>query len=205
MANHVQFSINFFQMNEEATAKWNEIRARMDNNTDDNNEHWFGDMWVDGQEGSPTSDDVRQYSWTTGHIGPKWCYVEEHHEEGMYGYAAWAAPEMGLEWILGQLSELDEKMITSFTYEDEMPNFIGAYVYEGNECVDGVEDDYSDLCLRAERNYEELSGKFDEDTEEWEDEEAEDFFRDEVYELINEVQQNIIDETIRDIQGVKDD
>ena len=47
MANHVHFSVNFHQINEQARAKLQELFSRI---RTDNNYQWFSDIFVDGDE-----------------------------------------------------------------------------------------------------------------------------------------------------------
>lgn len=197
MANHVSYSVRFEEINEAAKAKWNELTSRL---VKEDYEYWFGDLWV-YENGPVSADDVRQYEWTTSNIGPKWCYIQDFDEDGFSGYSAWSAPEQGLEWILGQLKEADPNIITSFYYDDEMPNFYGAYVYEGDECYDGFEDEGDELITRCiEENPDELGGKWDEDDMEWADEDAEDFYREVMYETMHNAQADLVSDTLNQIR-----
>lgn len=198
MANHVSFNIRFNEMNSAAKSKWQDLTSRL---VKENYEYWMGDMWVDGRDGSPSQDDVKQYSWTTENIGPKWCYITDFDEDGCQGYSAWSAPEQGLNWILEQLTKLDPNIITEFTYEDEGPNFAGAYVYDGLELYDGFEDEFEDIIYRAKEQYpDELKDKWDEDTESWSDDESEDFFNEVMWEVIHESQYEHIQDCINYIK-----
>ena len=196
MANHVSYSVRFEEMNDAAKAKWKELSDRL---VKDNYEYWMGDLWV-YEDGPVNAEDVREYSWTTEHVGPKWCYIQDFDEEGFSGYSAWSAPEPALQWILDQMSELDPNMITSFYYDDEMPNFYGAYVYEGNECYDGFEDDYDDMMERVWVLYPHLKEKCDADEEDFKDEESEDEFREVMYEVINDTQSEEVAQAIQYIK-----
>lgn len=196
MANHVTYSVRFEQMNSAAKAKWKELTSRL---VEEQYEYWFGDLWVH-EDGAVSSDDVRQYDWTCENVGPKWCYIQDFDEDGFSGYSAWSAPETGLQWIIDQLIVHDPNLITSFYYDDEMPNFYGAYVWQGNECYDGFEDDHDDLMYRVFEEYPDLKEKWNEDTEEWTDEEAEDEFREVMYEVLNEAQANIVNESVEMIK-----
>jgi len=196
MANHVTYSVRFEQMNSAAKTKWKELTSRL---VEQEYEYWMGDLWV--YEGGPVSaDDVREYDWTCENVGPKWCYIQDFDEDGFSGYSAWSAPETGLQWIIDQLIVHDPNLITSFYYDDEMPNFYGAYVWQGNECYDGFEDDHDDLMYRVFEEYPDLKEKWNEDTEEWTDEEAEDEFREVMYEVLNEAQANIVNESVEMIK-----
>ena len=206
MANHVSYQVWFREMNDAAKARWKEMTDNLHNDKQDGYEYWFADLFVDNKEGSPTLDEVRQYSWTTEEIGPKWCYIQDFDEESFHGYSAWSEPTPALEWILSQLAPLDPQMITSITHEDEMPNFIGAYVYKGTEIVDGAEDDGNEIVEYVLDGNPELKEHWDEDTDDWvtdEDgnyteasEEASDTYNEVLYEWISIRQDEIITETL---------
>jgi len=137
MANNVTFRANFEQINKAAAAKLQELYSRFQDN--DCN---FGDMFVDGEEGSPTYEETNSRSWYIDNIGTKWCYLEEHDEEGIYGTSAWDAPEAGLSWLAEQLGELDPDFLMNVSFEDEGPNFVGWMVFNGGDLWDvGVEED----------------------------------------------------------------
>jgi hypothetical protein len=198
MANHVNFNIQFQEINDAAKAKWKELTNRL---VKDDYEYWFGDMWLDPNTNALSSEDVRQYSWTTENIGPKWSFIKEFDEDGCQGYSAWSVPEQGLQWILGQLAELDPDMITVLTYEDENPNFTGVQVYDGDELYDSFEDDYSETVMKIiESNPDELMGKWDEDEEAWVDQDAEDFFDEVMWEEINNAQWDLANSCIESIK-----
>lgn len=200
MANHVHFSVNFHQINEAARAKLQELFSRI---RTDNNYQWFSDIFVDGDE--LTYDEAGQYSWTLENIGPKWCYLEDYSaaEGDVYfnGEAAWSAPEEGLVKLLEILEEHDPNIITSMTYEDEMPNFVGVYVYQGSECYDGFEDEWEELRDRVIAESETLTPEsWDEDEDDWVDDEARDTFQEEMWEIIGDSQWQIIHECVDQIK-----
>ena len=90
-----------------------------------------------------------------------------------------------LEWILSQLAPLDPQMITTITYEDEMPNFAGVYVYEGDECIDGYEDESDEIMDRIFETHPNLKDKWDEEVEDWKDDDAQDEFQEILWEEIS--------------------
>jgi len=200
MANHVHYSVNIHQINDEARAKLKEMFGRI---RTDNNYRWFSDIFV---EGDLTYEETEKYAWTTEHIGPKWCYFEDfdadEKEPFFNGEAAWSAPETGLEKLLTILTEYDPNIITSICYEDEMPNFIGVSVYEGDEMYDGFEDEYEELRDRVIASSETLTEEsWNEDEDEWVDEDAEDTFRDEMWEVINDSQWELVSECVDQIKA----
>ena len=197
MANHVNYGVRFEQMNDAAKAKWKELTSRL---VEEQYEYWMGDLWV--YEGGPVnSEDVREYSWTTEHVGPKWCYIQDFDEESFHGYSAWSEPTPALEWILSQLAPLDPQMITTITYEDEMPNFAGVYVYEGDECIDGYEDEHDEIMDRIFETHPDLKEKWDEEIEDWKDEDAQDEWNEILWEEISGHQMALIADTVEMIKN----
>ena len=197
MANHVNYGVRFEQMNDAAKAKWKELTSRL---VEEQYEYWMGDLWV--YEGGPVnSEDVREYSWTTEHVGPKWCYIQDFDEESFHGYSAWSEPTPALEWILSQLAPLDPQMITSITYEDEMPNFAGVYVYEGDECIDGYEDEHDEIMDRIFETHQNLKEKWDEENEDWKDEDAQEEFQEILWEEISGHQMALVADTVEMIKN----
>jgi hypothetical protein len=197
MANHVNFHVTFHQINDAAKAKLNEMYARI---RKENNYQWFSDMFV---EGDLTYEETEKYTWTTENIGPKWSYLEDFDESGFQGDAAWSAPDTGLEKLLTILEELDPKIITSMTYEDEGPNFVGWYVYEGSSCYDCDEEEWEEIRERVINDSEVLTEEsWDDDEEDWVDEEASDAFNEELWETIGNWQWEGVQECV---DMIKDD
>ena len=137
MANNVTFKVSFEQINKAAKERLKEMFSRFQDN--DCN---FGDMFVDGKEGSPTYEETNTRNWYNENIGSKWCYLEEYDDDYLFGRSAWAAPWEGLHWLADQLGELDPELLMNVSYEDEGPNFVGWMVFDGVDLWDeGVEDD----------------------------------------------------------------
>lgn len=201
MPNNVSYRIEFRQINDAAKAKWAEMRSRLKEADDNGMGQWLYDLWVDGEEGSPTYDEVRQYSWTREIVGPKWAYAEKYDEYGVHGgVSAWSAPEAAVQWILEQLAELDPQMITVFSYEDEMPNFIGAYIYEGADLIDGFENDREEIRESMFTAYPSLKDAWDEEHGKWKDRLIPDEWYDNIWENCSGAQQDAIHPTI---EGIK--
>ncbi len=136
MANHVRYTIDFHQINEAALTRLTEICSRV-RTPEGYGDRWFGDMFVDGKEGSPTYEDTNHVNWAYENVGSKWCVVESMEIENDWaliaGYGGWNQPEEGTQWLMEQLAEVDENLIGSLIYDDEMPNFFGVNVYDGGE------------------------------------------------------------------------
>jgi len=164
MANHVSFKVSFEQINKPAKERLKQMFSRFQDN--DCN---FGDMFVDGKEGSPTYEETNTRNWYNENIGSKWCYLEEYDDDYLFGRSAWSAPEAGLQWLAEQLAKLDEDLIMNVSFEDEGPNFAGWMVFSGDELweEDYVEDDH--FLSIVQESYSDVSSD-DEDFEEvlWE-------------------------------------
>jgi hypothetical protein len=173
MANNVSFRVMFNEINQAAAEKLQELYGRFQD--DDCN---YGDMYVDGKEGSPTLEDTNGYGWYTDNLGTKWCF---------FGRSAWAAPEMGFFWLAEQLGELDENLRMTVSYEDESPNFAGWMVFDS---VDMWEDDY-----KEETEIKNIVSRYCPDADVENDEE----FYDLVWESINDWQQENFDRTKKEI------
>jgi hypothetical protein len=202
MANHVYSNICITPSNEVGMAKLNEIFQRAKDRPESDGNLWFGYLFVDGKEGSPTEDEVTQYSWTTEHIGPKWCHIEDMDEmEDEISFrteSAWSPPESGLVKILEEIEKVDPKVRATITYDDEMPNFVGWSLYLGSELEDGCEWDDEEIRDEVFHEYPHLKEHWDESNDEWQCDEdgdmteeayaAEDEYRDVMYEVINDMQ-----------------
>tara|TARA_R110000744_G_scaffold20277_2_gene53200 strand:+ start:3765 stop:4433 length:669 start_codon:yes stop_codon:yes gene_type:complete len=192
MANHVNFTVNFDQINEAATTKLKEIYARIRN--EEGSHAWFSDMFV---EGDLSYEDTGKYEWTTANIGPKWCYLEEFDETFMNGTSAWCYPEEGITKLLEILEEFDPNIITSVTYEDECPNFVGCVIFEGSQQVDGLEDDYEEIREYVITSSEILNeDSWNSDDEEWVDDESENVFQEEIWEAVHIRMMEVITPTV---------
>lgn len=192
MANYVSWYLHFIEISEEATKKLKEIQSRVRSTDENNYRRWLGDLWVDGKEGSPSYEETEKYDWTLDNIGPKWCYIEEMDENSISGQSAWSPPIEGVEWLLEQLG--DENLVSSLTYEDEMPNFIGARVYKGSELVSEEEWNFDSLIEFIINEYsDKLGGKYNFEEHEWADEESEEFFMEYMYESIANLQDEEIE------------
>ena len=109
--------------------------------------------------------------------------------------------------MLEILEKDDPNIITSITYDDEMPNFVGWSVYKGSEMEDGCEWDEHEIREEIFHAHPNLREHWDESNDEWQCDEdgemteeayaAEDEYRDVMYEHINEMQDSGIDSTVK--------
>ena len=207
MANHVHTVIEFHKINDEAKAKLISMVGRC--REGEYGRKWFGDLFVNEDL---TYEMVEQYSWTTENIGPKWCYIEEFDEDAlmMITNSAWSAPEDGVGKLVEILNTYDDNIVWSIKYEDEMPNFIGAYVYLNDDCIDGAQDEIDEIIDAIFEEHPNLKEHWDEDEEYWkcdedgdmtdEASEAEDEFREIQYEWISNRLDSLVSETLEQME-----
>jgi hypothetical protein len=161
MANHVNSGLCFRQISEAGVTELKKIYDRFDKYSQ-NGECHLGYVFT---------DDISEM--TIGEasdlIGAKWGYVQDYDEFVMTMYSAWRQPEEFVEYVVGKIAEVDDKVIAVFTYEDEMPNFIGVSVYTKDGLVDGCELDDEELREELFERYPDLAEQWDEEEEEWKD------------------------------------
>lgn len=196
MANYVNTSVTFHKINDQGKKVLEELYSRV---RKDNKHEWFSDIFVDGQEGSPTYEESEKYDFTLDEIGPKWCYFQDFEEDFFNTVSAWSWPETGVEWIFDKVASVDPDFVAYVTYEDEMPNFIGACVYDKDGLVDALEDE-SDEIRNEIRDYmlEEVEGLVDEwneDEQEFTDE-GDEIFNENMWEWISDRQMQFVHEVL---------
>lgn len=192
MANHVYTSVNFENINQEAKAKLLELYSRI---REDNDYEWFSDIMVDGSQDSPTHEMTNNLSWNIDNVGSKWCYFDDKDESSFRTTSAWSWPEEGVDWVISELTKIQPDLVTIVRYEDEMPNFYGACVYESNELVESFEESWDDIIDTLTETVEGLAEMWDEEEEDW-TEEGRDLIMDNLYETIYSKQDDVITEAL---------
>jgi hypothetical protein len=134
MANHVTFSFDIENVNEEG-------------------QKFLGNVF----EGK---DDLHQTEFEGQNLsecGPKWATIEDTDSYDttftVYGESAWSPPTDYLEALHGALLKVSPEATATIHYTDEAPNFAGVYFFEpvddGNggkdTCIDGVELDSDEI------------------------------------------------------------
>jgi hypothetical protein len=91
--------------------------------------------------------DTRQ--WYIDNIGAKWMTIDDVGGDYFNTVTAWSAPIDFFEVLCLKLQSIQPDVQVSMTYEDEMPNFIGVSVFDGDmDEFDNTEldsEDYSDV------------------------------------------------------------
>ena len=184
MANNVNTYVSFENISDAGKAKLQELTSRI---RTERTYRWMGDMWVDGKEGSPTYEETEQYAWTTEFIGPKWNYLEDYGDDFLSITSAWSWPEDGIRWIVEQIAEVDKEFRVRVSYEDEMPNFFGAALYEADGLVDYIEWDSDEIQEMMHDDHPDLIEHWDEDEQDG-DEEYWDLRNEYIYEWMSDKQ-----------------
>jgi hypothetical protein len=199
MANHVHTVVTFHRINDDGKKVLEELYSRV---RKDQDYEWLSDIFVDGKEGSPTYEETGKYTFTLENIGPKWCYIEEFDGEQIIMTSAWSWPSIGMEWVFEKVAEVDPDFIAYVTYEDEMPNFVGACVYDKNGLVDEYEDEFDDIQQIVINSTEGLIDEWDADAEEFTDE-GNDIFYENLWEVISDMQMKKIHEILEDMDALE--
>ena len=200
MANHVNTYVYFESISDAGKQKLEQLYTRIRKDT---SYSWFGDMWVDGEEGSPSYEETEKYDWTTKVIGPKWSYLEDYGDDFMSLTSAWSAPLDGIDWVVQQIAEVDPNVIARVTYEDEFPNFFGAALYTADGQYDIEEWDDGELRTMLLEEHPEMAEHWDEDEEECDDEYW-DMYQEHCWEKVNDVQNDAIVDMLKCIEDEKE-
>lgn len=188
MANNVNTCIDMENLNADAVNLIKELYSRVRETED---YKWLGDMFVDGT--NVTYEQAEQFEWTVDNIGPKWCYIEDFDvdENGclIRTVSAWGAPIPAVENLLTAIAAICPDVVTEVIYEDEMPNFIGANFYIGDELDDSSEWDYDEILEEVKKHH---------DLEEDEDgeltEESQDTMWESIWDISHDMQQDFLSE-----------
>jgi len=187
MANHVSSYLYFREINEAGVEVLKKLGERFDKFKDNGHECHLGHAFVDDLDGVDRE-------FMTEKVGAKWAYAQDWDTTGISMYSAWCAPTEFVEHLVNEVAAVDPKCIAVFTYEDEMPNFIGAQIYDGNELYDNNELDDNEILESLLSSDEELKEQWDEVEEEWQDDG--DLYYDRIWDYVNEWQSGFINEVL---------
>ena len=191
MANHVTTHVSIARGTSAAHKAMSELNSRHValKDTDD-----MAD-WSDGYipafalfEDTLAMYNAEDYVGVGGAIGAKWCYVYDYDDEDSISFeSAWHTPSELLQRICEEISKADPDVIISYTSEDEFPNWVSSGVYADGELYDEETIDREDFPALGIKLWwdEETEGKEEPDDFEptWE----------ELYELMDENVQSMID------------
>lgn len=206
MANHVATRFSFDSISEAGVAKVKELFSRV-RQEEGSYRHWVGDMWVDGEQGSPSYEDSETYDWTVENVGSKWCYFDEGRLEDLdiasdtiNMVSAWSVPFSAIAWFVEQIAEVDPSVVLRVSYEDEMPNFIGVALYNRDGLYQEEEWDYEEIKEGLHNEYPEMVEHWDSEEEEG-DEEYNDMFFENIWEYVNQLQMDTIESFVEDLEN----
>lgn len=195
MANNVSTYINFHELNDKARDALEELKTKLEENSEN-----FGDFFLDTHLCENISkEEMDTRGWYMDNVGAKWCYVDDMDEESISTVSAWTCPQIGIENLLKLLEEHDSELIATVKYEDEVPNFFGVLVYRGSELYESFELEWNEIVENLNMKYpKELKENWNEDGEEW-NEDGTDFFSDIIWEYVNTVQEEFLDEVLKKV------
>lgn len=187
MANHVNSYICIRQISEEGQKVWNDIVSRIQESEPLYGEYHLGHLWVDD------IDEIDR-SWMCEKVGAKWAYGSDMDEGGMRIQSAWSACMEFVEEVVRRIAEVDDSILIEYTYEDEMPNFIGAAVFNNEGQLDGEELDDGEIIETLKDKDEELAGLWDEDEGWWTDDGE--LYHELLWDFISDWQAEVISSTL---------
>lgn len=171
MANHVSSVLNFKTISEAGTARLKEIIDLMNSRDNDSYESHLGYAFVEDL-------DTIDRNWMCENVGAKWAYMNDHDDDSIYMYSAWSPVVEFVEWVVSEVTKVDEEAVAVYTYEDEMPNFIGVQVYNKDGLYDAEELDSEEILENLFEIVDELKEEYSED----------EGFTDKGYDLLHDVQ-----------------
>lgn len=199
MANFVNTNVYFEELSESGEAELQRILSRAREPEEPYGQRWFGDVFVDGKEDSPTHEETETIEFMLDNVTPKWCYIEDIEDNLFRTTSAWAWPENGIQWIFEQIGKVDPEFIGVVSYEDEAPMFIGAAVYTAEGLYANYEEDYEELTSIMRDRFEDLNAQWNEDEEEFTEEGNEIFYLN-LYDVVGELQADFIAECVAEVR-----
>ena len=150
---------------------------------------------------------IEEKDWTRDFqdqmIGPKWALIVDTDVNQITTTSAWAPPMEFCQNLYDELRTLDPLVEITMTYEDECPNYIGAYVI--NQNGEYNEDlDYDELVELVKVEYPDIN-----ESENW-DEEGDfsdrglDLFQDVMWDIVANWQYEYIAENEVETYGSSD-
>lgn len=194
MANNVRCSVQFVNIDEAGKEKLESLYNRI---RKDENPRWFGDLWV-APGGDITYEETNSRSWYTDNIGAKWCYFDDFGDDYFVTESAWDWPSDGVEWVVTQVAKAQPNIVAEVRYEDEMPNFYGAAVYNADGLYEDFQTDYDEMRLGIMDENEDIAAEWNDEEEEF-SEEGYDLFNDVMYDYINDRQDDFFVDITKEV------
>jgi len=126
--------------------------------------------------------------------------MEDTSEDSFTAMSAWGPIENFVEWLSVELAKADPDSYVIMEAEDEMPNWFGVWVFRNGEVLDGIEWEWDELMDHMFKLYPETKEAWDEENQEWDyDHEGYETFDTYMYEELHDMQQNALEDIIRNI------
>jgi hypothetical protein len=199
MANHVYSYWSLRQANDEAKAYFKEFTTHVNNSAEENDNFLMVEFLY--QERRP-EDESEHWQWFIDRVGSKWITIEDVYDEELSMTTAWDSPDSLFERLVENLKVIDPNVQLVMTYEDEMPNFVGVWYYNGEnddlDCEHYACENFQDLLgTDMELEDEELAEKYELDASDedaiWEKRSE---LRDDFWELWGNEQTRVIQEAM---------
>lgn len=183
MPNIVNTHVSFHEINDEGKKKWNEMCERF-KEWNEEGKHSFplSELW-----GLPESEDgPGSYSWNVENMGSKWAFLQDPSDDSFLIESAWSCPFGALDYIAGQITEVDPNFVMTVRSQDEMPNWILVAVYQDGELFDSEEFEWEEIRDYMNAHDDDLASHYIEEEEDWDDE-GRDIMYDVIWEMCDEM------------------
>jgi len=190
MANHVNNYLDLRTVSDEGRKLWEEFFVEKMNNSQlshfDLREFFFK---VD-EDGNWIN-----YDWDLvgEKVGAKWATLEDVHEFGLNVTSAWSAIIPFAQYVAEKIGEVDPDVELVLTYEDEFPNFVGVATFTADGLDTNNEYEWEEVRERILNDHEEIRELWDAEEEDWHE-----GMEDEGYDLMSEVQWDVINDLQHD-------
>lgn len=193
MANHVTSQLLFRVISDEGKQRFSELLEVAKSRDPSSPELHLGFFFTE------TLDEI-DINYMCERVGAKWAFCQDYDDISMTFYSAWSPIDEFVAWIVGEVAMVDESVVATYTYEDEMPNFIGASVYTAEGLEDSYYCDSEELVEEMRDKDEDLQQLWDPE-EEWFTEEGEELYRDSIWDYSHDLQMEFFDGALSDLMG----
>ena len=182
MANHVSGYLSVRTISEEGQKVWDKIISDLEAKKDESDYEIHLGHYI-----FENFDDDWDFNRMCDEIGAKWAYATDWDESGLSMYSAWSPCGEFASSVAQRIGEVDPSVQLVLTYEDEFPNYVGVCTYNKDGMVEDNCLESDELLEIVKEQQPELRELWDEEKEEWTDEEK-------AWDLIYDVQWDIINE-----------
>lgn len=157
---------------------------------------YLGYMMIDSFD-NLDKDEVINENWSKENIGSDWAYIDEYRENDsiLVINSLGLVPIKGIEWILTQLKEIDENLLSFIFYIDKCLEYSGIKIYQGEKLLNEFHLDSIEMINLVIEKLPELKGEYDETTNQWLNE-KEFLYYENVLSIVKDVQREFADKVI---------